>query len=85
MNSSEVFRILPLDVIVFIAFVITVVTVGLLKSRSDKSSEGYFLAGRGLQLVVDRLFPHRRQHLDRAIRRHERQRRQSCWPRHRQL
>ena len=48
MNSSEVFRILPLDVIVFIAFVITVITVGLLKSRSEKSSEGYFLAGRGL-------------------------------------
>jgi SSS family solute:Na+ symporter len=48
MNSSEVFRILPLDVIVFIAFVITVVAVGLIKSRTDDSSEGYFLAGRGL-------------------------------------
>ncbi|MCL4179411.1 MAG: sodium/solute symporter [Verrucomicrobia bacterium] len=48
MNSSEVFRILPLDVLVFVAFVITVVTVGLIKSRTEKSSEGYFLAGRGL-------------------------------------
>lgn len=48
MNTSEVFRILPLDVIVFVAFVITVVTVGLIKSRNEKSSEEYFLAGRGL-------------------------------------
>jgi solute:Na+ symporter, SSS family len=48
MNSTEVFRILPLDVVVFIVFVITVVSVGLLKSRNEKSSEGYFLAGRGL-------------------------------------
>jgi solute:Na+ symporter, SSS family len=48
MNSSEVFRILPLDVLVFVAFVITVVSVGLIKSRTEKSSEGYFLAGRGL-------------------------------------
>jgi SSS family solute:Na+ symporter len=48
MNSTEVFRILPLDVIVFVAFVITVVTVGLLKSRNEQSSEDYFLAGRGL-------------------------------------
>ena len=48
MNSTEVFRILPLDVVVFVAFVITVVTVGLLKSKNEKSSEEYFLAGRGL-------------------------------------
>ncbi len=48
MNSSEVFHILPLDVIVFVAFVIAVVTVGLLKSRNEKNSEEYFLAGRGL-------------------------------------
>ena len=49
MNSSEVFRILPLDVIVFIVFVITVVAVGLIKSKTDESSEDYFLAGRGLR------------------------------------
>ncbi len=36
------------DVIVFVAFVIAVVSLGILKSRHEKTSEGYFLAGRGL-------------------------------------
>jgi len=36
------------DVVVFLVFIVAVVTVGLLKSRGDKDSEGYFLAGRGL-------------------------------------
>jgi len=36
------------DVIVFLIFVISVVTVGILKSRKEKTSEDYFLAGRGL-------------------------------------
>lgn len=38
-----------LDIIVFIAFVAAVITTGLLKSRHEKTSEDYFLAGRGLK------------------------------------
>ncbi len=38
-----------LDPLVFVLFVVTVVTVGLLKSRKEKTSEEYFLAGRGLR------------------------------------
>ncbi|MFW5951175.1 MAG: sodium:solute symporter family transporter [Gemmatimonadota bacterium] len=38
-----------LDVGIFVAFVAAVVTLGLAKSRQEKDSEGYFLAGRGLQ------------------------------------
>lgn len=37
-----------LDVIVFAAFVICVIAVGLIKSRHESTSEDYFLAGRGL-------------------------------------
>jgi len=37
-----------LDVLVFVAFVVSVVTVGMLKSRREQSSEDYFLASRGL-------------------------------------
>ncbi len=37
-----------IDVIVFIVFVVAVITVGVLMSRHEKDSEGYFLAGRGL-------------------------------------
>ncbi|TFG49879.1 MAG: hypothetical protein E4H40_02225 [Candidatus Brocadiia bacterium] len=36
------------DIIVFIAFVVSVITIGMLKSRKEKTSEDYFLAGRGL-------------------------------------
>ncbi len=36
------------DILVFLAFVATVVTVGMVKSRKQKDSEAYFLAGRGL-------------------------------------
>ncbi|MBN2129445.1 MAG: sodium/solute symporter [Sedimentisphaerales bacterium] len=39
----------PLDVLVFLGFIVAVVTVGLLKSRHEKTSEDYFLAGRGLK------------------------------------
>ena len=38
-----------IDVIVFVVFVVSVVGVGLYKSRKEKTSEDYFLAGRGLQ------------------------------------
>jgi len=38
-----------LDPLVFVLFVVTVITVGLLKSRKEKTSEEYFLAGRGLR------------------------------------
>ncbi len=36
------------DVLVFVLFVLAVVTIGLLKSRQEKDSTDYFLAGRGL-------------------------------------
>jgi len=39
---------LTLDVAVFLGFVVAVVTTGLIKSRHQEGSEGYFLAGRGL-------------------------------------
>ncbi len=38
----------PLDVAIFVAFFTVVVGVSLYKSRREKSSEDYFLAGRGL-------------------------------------
>ncbi|MGH8021262.1 MAG: sodium:solute symporter family transporter [Opitutaceae bacterium] len=47
---SDAFRIFPIDIMIFVLFVIAVVAVGLIKSRGEKSgdSEDYFLAGRGL-------------------------------------
>ncbi len=38
-----------LDITVFLAFIICVISVGLIKSRHEKTSEDYFLAGRGLK------------------------------------
>jgi len=38
-----------LDIAVFLGFIIAVITTGLLKSRHEKTSEDYFLAGRGLK------------------------------------
>jgi SSS family solute:Na+ symporter len=46
--GTETFRIFTTDILIFVAFVVAVVTVGLLKSKHEKSSEDYFLAGRGL-------------------------------------
>jgi SSS family solute:Na+ symporter len=37
-----------MDIVIFVAFVISVVTVGIMKSRDEKTGEDYFLAGRGL-------------------------------------
>jgi len=37
-----------IDVTVFFLFVVAVVTTGIMKSRHEKDSESYFLAGRGL-------------------------------------
>jgi SSS family solute:Na+ symporter len=37
-----------LDVAVFVIFLVAVITVGVLKSRGERDSEAYFLAGRGL-------------------------------------
>jgi len=45
MNTFQIF---PIDIVIFLAFVVAVVSVGLIKSRNEKSSEDYFLAGRGL-------------------------------------
>ena len=36
------------DIAVFVIFVISVISIGLLKSRKETTSEDYFLAGRGL-------------------------------------
>lgn len=47
--GTETFRIFPVDIVIFVAFVAAVVTVGLLKSKTEGSSENYFLAGRGLR------------------------------------
>jgi SSS family solute:Na+ symporter len=38
----------PFDLIVFIVFIVTVISVGVMMSRHEKDSESYFLAGRGL-------------------------------------
>jgi SSS family solute:Na+ symporter len=38
-----------IDIIVFIAFVVAVILVGLIKSKGESNSEDYFLAGRGLK------------------------------------
>src|SRR3990172_218342 len=46
----ETFRISPLDILVFVAFIVAVVSLGLFKSKGEgKDSESYFLAGRGLK------------------------------------
>lgn len=37
-----------IDLVVFVGFVLAVILVGLIKSRSESTSEDYFLAGRGL-------------------------------------
>jgi len=37
-----------IDSLVFIAFIVAVIAIGLLKSRKESTSEDYFLAGRGL-------------------------------------
>ncbi|MCS7089867.1 MAG: sodium/solute symporter [Verrucomicrobiota bacterium] len=47
MNGA--FQLTAVDIFVFLLFVGAVVGVGLWKSRHEKSSEDYFLAGRGLQ------------------------------------
>ena len=38
-----------IDIVVFVAFVVCVISLGLWKSRNEKSGEDYFLAGRGLK------------------------------------
>jgi SSS family solute:Na+ symporter len=38
-----------LDAVVFVGFVTAVISIGLLKSRHEKTGEDYFLAGRGLK------------------------------------
>ncbi len=51
LNLFAAFTLSTPDVIIFIAFVLTVVGVGLYQSRGERagSSEDYFLAGRGLK------------------------------------
>jgi SSS family solute:Na+ symporter len=47
--NPEAFQISAWDILVFVVFVVTVVSVGLYQSRSEKGSEDYFLAGRDLK------------------------------------
>ena len=47
MNGS--FQFTWADIAIFVLFVVCVVAVGLWKSRDEKGSEDYFLAGRGLR------------------------------------
>lgn len=47
---TEAFKILPLDLAIFFAFIGCVVALGLYKSKGEgKDSESFFLAGRGLK------------------------------------
>ncbi len=46
--TPESFQISGWDILIFVVFVTTVVTVGMVMSRHEKDSEDYFLAGRGL-------------------------------------
>lgn len=47
---SEAFKIFPLDIAIFVVFILAVIALGLFKSRGEgKDSESYFLAGRGLK------------------------------------
>lgn len=47
---NDAFRVYPIDIVIFVLFVVAVVAIGLIKSGGEKSgsSEDYFLAGRGL-------------------------------------
>lgn len=38
----------PIDIAIFVAFIVAVVALGIVTSRHEKDSESYFLAGRGL-------------------------------------
>lgn len=38
----------PIDLLIVLAFIVVVVSVGIFSSRREKDSEAYFLAGRGL-------------------------------------
>jgi SSS family solute:Na+ symporter len=49
MNTLAVFQLTGVDFTVFVLFVVTVVSVGLIKSKGERGSEDYFLAGRGLR------------------------------------
>ncbi|HET7039319.1 MAG TPA: sodium/solute symporter [Gemmatimonadales bacterium] len=46
---TQAFQISAWDILVFVAFVVTVVSVGLYMSKGEEGSEDYFLAGRGLK------------------------------------
>lgn len=47
---TEVFKIFPIDIGIFVIFILAVIALGLYKSKGEgKDSESYFLAGRGLK------------------------------------
>ena len=43
------FALSVVDIVVFVAFIIAVIAIGLIKSKGEGGSEDYFLAGRGLK------------------------------------
>jgi SSS family solute:Na+ symporter len=46
----DTFSLSPIDIGIFVVFIVAVISVGLIKSRGEgKDSESYFLAGRGLK------------------------------------
>ena len=46
--NPQGFQISTWDILIFVVFVVAVVSIGIIQSRSEKGSEDYFLAGRGL-------------------------------------
>jgi SSS family solute:Na+ symporter len=46
--NPQGFQISTWDILIFVIFVVAVVSIGIIQSRSEKGSEDYFLAGRGL-------------------------------------
>ena len=47
---NDTFAIFTIDIVIFVAFIAAVITLGLYKSKGEgKDSESYFLAGRGLK------------------------------------
>jgi SSS family solute:Na+ symporter len=46
--NPQGFQISTWDILIFVIFVVAVVSIGIIQSRSEKDSEDYFLAGRGL-------------------------------------
>ena len=73
------------DITVFIAFFAVVVGVSMYKSRKERTGRGLLPGRPEPGLAAHRVLAHRRQHLDRAFRRHVGAGRGSGRVRHREL